>query len=155
MKTIFLVSQCEFDYGGGESTPIFSTFERAKAEAKVTEQEQIKASVIVCREAIYIHMATYDITNPRPHAIPTFTPLPSFNGKKSTWTASQKAIYDRAFADNKNSGEFAAKIMRDWVNARYAEQLRFTATLPQVVQDNLLYMSDRTSFEINEVPFVE
>jgi hypothetical protein len=102
------------------------------------------------------HMQGWEQTNPRPNFERYCdNPLPVFKGKKSSWSVEQKAEYAAVKKQNQEGSTEAGKPFADWVGVRYTELIRITATFPQQVQDDLRNLNDKSSWEIQEVPYSE
>lgn len=156
MKTIYMVFHTVYDYDGNEWNAILSTPHLHKAEAKKAEQEKLRDDIVAATATLREHMRIWDAINPRVHPgtiKPKKVPTPS--GPRKKWTQEQRDEHDRVKVENYDAAVAAAKPAQDWVNIRYAEQCRFTATLPQDVQDNQWKYNEKSCFEIEEVPYEE
>jgi len=153
---IFVVIKGEYDYESSSSSPIYSTFDRAKAEAKVAEMTELKARVLAAKAQIDAHTEAWRQANPRAEmGKAKLKPEPTFPGKKKDWTKEQKDEHKRIVKLNFDAAMEATKPMLNWSNRLYEEYQRKTDELPQDIQDNLLYISKDTQFDIEEVPFEE
>ena len=156
MNTMFVVMQCIYDYDGNEKYPILVTPNEQEAKNKVLEMEQRLAARQIGYDQLNQNMAQWELTHPRPRLTPpNGAILPSFPGKKNSWTQEQKDIYKKAKKKLDDDRISAAKPYGDWAQERYAEQQRFTLTLGQQVQDDLKNLSRDNVWEIEDVPYIE
>jgi len=131
MDTIYVVMQVWQDYGGSDSTPILVTPNLDTAEAKVEEmkaRQKVRSSVY---GLIQEFMKAWEAVNPRPRQV--------LDKKKKT--KENPIPLDEQF--------------RNWAQARYAEQVLFTATFTQAEQDDYRDLNDDLFWEIETVTLVE
>jgi len=156
MKHICVVMQSEDDYDYHSSNPIYSTFDHIKAEAKVAEMNELKKRVLEAKEKLAAHTDAWRLANPQ--VLPKtakLKPEPSFPGKKKNWTKEQHAELKVITKSNFDAAVEASRPALEWANRLHKEYQAFTESLPQDIQDNLLYISRDTQFDIAEVPFEE
>lgn len=127
MRTIFVVTQCEYNYEDSSQVPILVTPYQSIADNKVAEMIARQETRNNAYQSICQHMKDWEVANPRPRDVI------DKKKKKSTFTE-----------------DFAK-----WIPIRYEEQKRFTASLPQQVQEDLHLISEKFVWEVEIVPYVE
>jgi len=127
MRTIFVVTQCEYGYDESTQFPILATPYQPIADNKVAEMIAWQEARNNAYESICQYMKDWEVANPRPRDV--------LDKKK------KKSTFHEDFAK--------------WIPIRYEEQKRFTATLPQQVQEDLHLINDRTVWEVEIVPYAE
>lgn len=153
-KIIFVLMQCDVGYESSSSMPICSSFDKKKMEDLADEMLIRRGERNKAKELQRINMAAYDAANPRPpYTNYRESVLPSFPGKQNAWTAEQKGIYTKARIKGEQERHAAGKILRDWSQKRYDNDLKFLASHPLQVQEDLQNMVEDTFWEIEEVPF--
>jgi len=131
MNTVYVVMQVWQDYGGSDSSPILVTPDINVAEAKVEEmkaRQKVRGSVY---GLIQEFMKAWEAVNPRPRQV--------LDKKKKT--KENPIPLDEQF--------------RNWAQARYAEQVRFTATFTEAEQADFRELNDDLIWEIETVPYEE
>lgn len=153
-ETVLVVMQCHHDYDDSWSTPILVTSSQAKADEKVKEMTDRQAVRNDAVKAIYAHMEAWRAANPRPH-ISTVKekPLPNYGHKRSKWSPEQLAEYKAIKDSNQQKHADAIKPLQEWARNNLAEDYRITATFPQNVQEDIRNISEKSFWEIEEVPF--
>jgi hypothetical protein len=107
-------------------------------------------------ESINKYMAEWEITNPKPrHQIVKEKSLPDYGRSRNKWSKEQLAEYKAIQKANEDRRINAVKPLYNWSQERYAEQKRFTESLPQQEKDDLNNLRDDLYWEIEEVPFEE
>jgi hypothetical protein len=127
MKTVYVVSQCEYDYDDNSQFPILVTPDRKIADDRVAKMISRQETRNKAYESIHQHMKHWEVDNPRPRDV-------TVKKKKNT-----------TFTE-----EFSK-----WIPLRYEEQKRFTASLPQQIQEDLSLMSEKSVWEVEIVEFLE
>jgi hypothetical protein len=125
MNTVYVVVECEYDYESNSQFPILVTPQQSTADGKVAEMIVRQEARNKAYESINQHMKEWEVLNPRPRDVL------DKKKKKSTFTE-----------------DFAK-----WIPSRHEEQKRFTASLPQQVQDDLVGFNKDTVWEVELVPY--
>lgn len=156
MKTMYVLLQHDGQYDSVSTELILSSFDKQKLEDKTEEMMIRRETRNLALAHIEGQMSLWEKTNPRVN-VENFrvTPLPMFKGKKGSWTAEQKATYERVKETNQKGQMAAGEGFKNWVNNRYQELCRITALLPQQVQEDLQNLREDSEWVIEEVPYVD
>jgi hypothetical protein len=127
MNTIFVVTQCEYDYEDSSQVPILVTPYQPIADNKVAEMIARQEARNKAYEDICQHMKDWEVANPRP-----------------------RNVLDKKKKESTFSEDFAK-----WIPIRHEEQKRFTTSLPQQIQEDLHLISERSVWEVEIVPYAE
>lgn len=157
MTVAYVVIQGENSYDDSWSAPIFTTLDPEKAAAVMADMLSRKVVRDAAADAISANTKAWQEANPMPRNKDPIKqdPLPDYGPKRSKWSAEQIAEYNAVKASNQQRQMDAAVPMSDWARRNYEEILRFTATFPLNVQEDLGTISSRSYWEIVETPFEE
>lgn len=156
MNELYLVMHCHGSYDDYSEVPVLASFDRALLDAKVDELNMRKVARDAAYSAINQHMMGWEQTCPRPRFVDIKDdPLPSFPGKKSSWTAEQRAELKAAKEANQAKQLDTGRPFRDWATSRYEELKRYTETFDLQIQEDLKEMSSDSSWSIELVSYVE
>lgn len=154
MNLINVVMQCHTDYEDSWATPILVTTDKDKAEAKVKEMTDRQLVRNAAANATMAHMEAWRAANPRPNVVAfKEKALPNYGSKRHKWSPEQLAEYKSAKDHNQAGHAAALQPMHEWAQRNLSENRRFNSTFSQDVQNDVVNITEKSYWEIEEVPW--
>lgn len=151
---VYIVMQVEYDYECSRAMPILVTPNLVRAEAKVEEMNAFKKVVIDAANKVEDHMRNWMIDNPRIYPSPIDPiPMPKLPRSKKLWTQEQRNQHNEITVLNRDAEIAASRAVCEWIDRHHEEHTSFVETFPDEIQKNILSLTFRTVFEIEEAPY--